>query len=314
MTGGRSPEAREAMRGGDSHEQGRRGHLRTTKPADMTPGEAESRALELSPKIVDEVRELHDRTVRLSREANGPRGRRGRRQRREAREAEADLLRVLGFASYGEFISHVGERASATAPTAAPPGTRGLSLVDAVPDIDLREDADDAGADVVALESDVALDARRTEAALLRVLRSERRGAPQRAAATEEPEDEVAALHARVAMFEEELAEARFEIRRVRDEVRSRPAASSSPIGADAAAAGDSPNAPTRWRTRPPNCGRWANHSVRSGWSWRRSARPRVSKRSGSSNRPAPTRNVCVTRPRPRPTRCWIRRARKPSP
>jgi cell division septum initiation protein DivIVA len=200
----------------------------------MKPGDAASRSLELSPKIVDEVRELHERTVRLGREANGPRGRRGRRERRDAREAEADLLRVLGFANYTDFITEVGARGRALEVTAGEPAPRGLSLVETVPD-------DIVTLDDVTLDDDLVLDARQTEAALLRVLRSERRGARARVAANEHPADDFADLHARIAVFEEELAETRFELRRVRDELRARSEGSAPSEPATAALGGDAP-------------------------------------------------------------------------
>ena len=81
--------------------------LTTTKSADMKPADAVSRSSDLAPKIVDEVRELHARTVSLGRDVNGARGRRARRERRQAREAETDLLRVLGFASYEQFVGAI---------------------------------------------------------------------------------------------------------------------------------------------------------------------------------------------------------------
>jgi hypothetical protein len=54
----------------------------------------------LSPKVTNEMRELHAQTQALAETA---RGRSGRREVREAREAEADFLRFLGFDTYNEF-------------------------------------------------------------------------------------------------------------------------------------------------------------------------------------------------------------------
>ena len=198
----------------------------------MKPADAVSRSSGLSPKIVDEVRELHERAVRLGRDVSGARGRRARRERREAREAETDLLRVLGFANYNEFVVAIDGPALLDRhepDEVAPPE---LSLVETVPDEPAPADAPVA---------DVALDARRTEAALLRVLRSERRGEPARAAADEHPADELADLHARIAVFEEELAETRFELRRVRDELRGRAAVPARSDADTAAPGGDAP-------------------------------------------------------------------------
>ena len=208
----------------------------TTMPTGMKPVDPSPRSSGLSPKIIDEVRELHDRTVSLGRDVSGARGRRARRERREAREAETDLLRVLGFANYDEFAAAVAEPEGDPDAAPEPPG---LSLVEPVGAPSPTDAA--PGAAVVVPDDEVALDARRTEAALLRVLRSERRGEPAQVAADEHPADEMAALHARIALFEEELAETRFELRRVRDELRGRGDApvppSSSPSDAESVGA-----------------------------------------------------------------------------
>ena len=199
----------------------------TTEQGPMRPADAFSRPEPLAPKIVNEVRELHERCASLDRDGTGMRGRRARRERREAREAETDLLRVLGFANYSEFVAVVaaGDDAERSA--------LGLALVEPSYDVDAAATAaDDADAPPVP-DADVALEARRTEAALLRVLNSERRGpapdprtdAPRGAAdavtdAASGPA--LADVHSRIAVFEEELAEARFELRRMKDELRGR--------------------------------------------------------------------------------------------
>jgi len=180
----------------------------------VTPADATPRTTPLAPRLVAEVRELHDRNLALSRDAGGPRGRRGRRERREARDAESDLLRVLGFPSFEAFVAYVdGPPASPRAPGAVSGVT--LSLVD-----ELAEGPGSASA--------AALDAEETEAALLRVLRGEhRRPARERSDAPDVDEELVlgptpgglADLHARIAYFEEELAETRFELGRMRDRV-----------------------------------------------------------------------------------------------
>jgi hypothetical protein len=183
----------------------------------VTPTETVARTTPLAPKLIAEVRDLHDRNVALTREAGGPRGRRGRRERREARDAENDLLRALGFASYEAFLAYV-DGPPKPAPGVLTPAPAIVSLVD--------EPATAGPA--------TALDAEETEAALLRVLRGERRTAEPA------PVDDdgsifdervhgltssggLADLHARIAYFEEELAETRFELGRVRDRLRKAP-------------------------------------------------------------------------------------------
>jgi hypothetical protein len=187
----------------------------------MSPADPVSRPAPLAPKIVAEVRELHERSVEAAREA---RGRRGRRERREAREAENDVLRALGFAGYGAFVAFVDGVESEPGETAHE-----------APELSLVESAE---------PPPLALDAQQTEAALLRVLRSEGRTPPR---AVDRPDREpdaspadqqsrndlVEDLHARVAAFEEELAEARFELRRVRDELRVHQEATATPEGPD---------------------------------------------------------------------------------
>jgi hypothetical protein len=179
----------------------------------MTSADPGSRPAPLAPKIVSEVHELHQRNVELARDGGGLRLR-NRRERREAKEAESDLLRVLGFDSYEAFQTRVVE----------------------VPD-DLPR-ADDEGAAVppaLALVDNAAteseLDAQKTEAALLRVLRANapQVAVPDRALNREghraphagvEPGD-LDQLRRRIAYFEEELAETRFELINMRDRVRT---------------------------------------------------------------------------------------------
>jgi hypothetical protein len=178
---------------------------------------ATTRTTPLAPRLVAEVRDLHDRNVSLSRDAGGPRGRRGRRERREARDAENDLLRALGFPSYEAFVAYVDPPKP---PPAAPAGVAAtLSLVDELPESRSGSTA--------------ALDAEETEAALLRVLNGGRQ-TPEPAPAGDDRavDDELvrraapgglADLHARIAYFEEELAETRFELGRMRDRLRNAP-------------------------------------------------------------------------------------------
>src|SRR4051812_27467973 len=99
-------------------------------PAVMKPVDGSARASALSPKIIDEVLELHDRTVRLGRGVSGSRGRRARKERREAREAETDLLRVLGFSNYEEFVAVVGEPDAPDPEAAESPGLVLIEPVD----------------------------------------------------------------------------------------------------------------------------------------------------------------------------------------
>src|SRR5262245_22881603 len=213
MIGGQSREARSHDGAGSRVGIGP-GRVSRADRAGMNPADATARTTPLAPRLVDEVRDLHDRNVALSRDAGGPRGRRGRRERREARDAENDLLRVLGFPSYDAFLAYVDPpkpAPGAGAPAAAAGVT--LSLVDELPES--------------VSGSAAALDAEETEAALLRVLRGELRGPDPTPTEDDDPADGellrrpapggLADLHARIAYFEEELAETRFELGRVRD-------------------------------------------------------------------------------------------------
>jgi len=168
--------------------------------ADPTP-----RAVVLSPKIVGEVRELHQRCAELTRSPRAKRGRRGRRERRDASDAENDLLRVLGFESYAAFEGAV--RGDSAEPRSPEPRLRPpLELARSAPELSLVSGAAAA----------TSLEARQTEAALLRVLRS--RGRDQEPMAAD-----VEGLHARIGACEEELAGARFELLALRDIARARP-------------------------------------------------------------------------------------------
>src|SRR5262245_48666023 len=218
MIGGQSREARSHDGAGSRVGIGP-GRVSRSDRAGMNPAEATARTTPLAPRLVAEVRDLHDRNVALSRESGGPRGRRGRRERREARDAENDLLRVLGFASYDAFVVYVdGPKPAADGDGPGPTAGVTLSLVDELPD---------SGPGSAA-----ALDAEETEAALLRVLNGERR-APGRPTAEDDDTAEaelsrpapggLADLHARIAYFEEELAETRFELGRVRDRLHNAP-------------------------------------------------------------------------------------------
>jgi hypothetical protein len=183
----------------------------------MTPADPAARATPLGPRLIAEVRDLHDRNVALSREAGGPRGRRGRRQRKDARDAENDMLRVLGFPTYEAFLTFVDPSPEPVTPGVTAGGGATLSLVEEPPS---------------AASSAADLDAEETEAALLRVLHGER---PGPVPVDDEPsaaDDQVrrlptpgglADLHARIAYFEEELAETRFELGRMRDRFRGAP-------------------------------------------------------------------------------------------
>ncbi|HUI47357.1 MAG TPA: hypothetical protein VL119_01595 [Acidimicrobiia bacterium] len=200
----------------------------------MNPPDALSGAVSLAPKIVSEVHELHERNVSLSHNSGALRGRRGRRERREARDAERDLLRVLGFDSYEEFVA----RTNPAAPVAAPPADPGLVLVtDGTGNGSGNGsgNGDGAGADGASVSS--ISEAQETEAALLRVLRAE-----GRASAAAEPTATpgplwVADVHARLSACEEELAETRFELMQVRDKMRGERAGRTEPDSAVPSAA-----------------------------------------------------------------------------
>jgi cell division septum initiation protein DivIVA len=182
----------------------------------VSPADAVSRPAPLAPKIVSEVRELHERCAELARDG---RGRKGRRDRREAREAETDLLRALGFANYEAFMAVVGARNADLDGIASDD----FPLAEEQPDEPEREAP---GLSLVEPPAPSALDAKETEAALIRVIRGEgRTPRPPRPTPNDDAQPSaelIADLHARVAAFEEELAETRFELRRVRDELRSR--------------------------------------------------------------------------------------------
>jgi hypothetical protein len=113
--------------------------------AGMNGANAGLRGVPLTSKVIAEVEELHERCVQLERDSGG-RGRKARHELRGAREAESDLLRVLGFDSYGQFtIAVEGMDPSA-------------------------EDADQAAAMEEPQRASQTLDAQKTEAELLRVI------------------------------------------------------------------------------------------------------------------------------------------------
>jgi hypothetical protein len=223
MIGEQSQEAPEPEREASFEASGVRvgigpGRITRADRTGTTPAETTARATPLGPRLIAEVRDLHDRNVALSRDAGGPRGRRGRRQRKDARDAENDMLRVLGFPTYEAFLTFVDGPSEPVASPVTSGGGATLSLVE----------------QPAAASSAAGLDAEETEAALLRVLHGERRG-PGSVPVDDEPsvaDDEVrglvapgglADLHARIAYFEEELAETRFELGRMRDRLRGAP-------------------------------------------------------------------------------------------
>jgi cell division septum initiation protein DivIVA len=71
----------------------------------VIPAEAARRPSALAPKLVAEVHDLHDRAESLERDAGIVRNRKLRRELRNTRQAEADLLRVLGYISYDDFVA-----------------------------------------------------------------------------------------------------------------------------------------------------------------------------------------------------------------
>ena len=165
----------------------------------MEPTEVVARPLALTPRLLAEVRGLHDRTERLARDGGKGRGRQARRERRDAREAENDLLRVLGFASYAQFAAAVGEAPrEATDP-----------VVDVERSAPARDPKPGDGSRLPVSRNGVLGPARPDQ--------GRRNGALRRDAAARGGVED---LHSRVAAAEEELAEARFELRNVRDELR----------------------------------------------------------------------------------------------
>jgi len=143
----------------------------------------------LTSKIIDEVRDLHVKSADRSQRSGIVKRRRARRAAREARAAESDLLRVLGFKSYEQF-----EKSVASMPVKAPRHDR-------------RESSQPAALRVVASQNRDA--ARSPIDADLWLAREER----------------LDALVGRVAVVEEELAEAKFAIRTARNGVPVEPSA-----------------------------------------------------------------------------------------
>jgi hypothetical protein len=139
--------------------------------------------MRLSPKIVAEVRALHAATTDLAQHGNAFVGRRSRRDAREARHAEADLLRILGFDSFDDFVEAVED----------------------IPAVHERP-------------------AHRADSGPVRIVAQRNHEASLAAAALDWPvtnrDARIDELRLRVHECEEELAEARFEVRRQRDVLR----------------------------------------------------------------------------------------------
>jgi hypothetical protein len=158
--------------------------------------DAARRGIALTPKVVAEVEELQGRIVELE----SGKGRRARQELRTAREAERDLLRVLGFDSYGQFA--VVAAAFPEAP----------NIPAAAPEVVTRAAPPDEA---------LALDAELTEAELLNVLRNRIGDEPLLVEPGREHEfDETVEMRARIAALEAELVRAAFEL----EETRAGPA------------------------------------------------------------------------------------------
>jgi hypothetical protein len=156
----------------------------------MTAG-SEPVRLPTTPRIADEVHDLHRRTVDIAQHGRQLGRRRFRRELREAKQAEADLLRVLGFDDYGGFLeANDGQHDRVESNTPSSDRTTPSTVVD----IDLTKDA------------------KETEERLRRVLER-----VQQARSGEGAEERVDELFARVGALDEELAEARFTLSRLRD-------------------------------------------------------------------------------------------------
>jgi hypothetical protein len=176
----------------------------------MNGADAGVRGVSLTSRVIAEVRELHDRAVELERETGPLSGRRARQELRGARVAEGDLLRVLGFASFGQFAAAVDEMGAQT------------DLGE--PELPLGVDEGDEG-------DAAALDPEQTEADLIRALHDFHAGAGHVDADAGdsvdvrdrvEPGDVTDAVPDRVAELEEQLEQARFELRELRDELDAR--------------------------------------------------------------------------------------------
>ena len=149
----------------------------------------------IAPRIVSQVQELHENVVVLAQQMGGGfSSRQARRDLREARQSESDLLRVLGFETYEEF-----ERA---VHSDAPEGNGAES--NGQRDAGERTDHED---DLV-----IVLDESSNQPAhdldLVAALERETAVATRR---------ELDSFRIRVGAFEEELAEVRFEMMRMRD-------------------------------------------------------------------------------------------------
>jgi hypothetical protein len=190
-------------------------------------GDGNARSGPLAPKIVAQVRELHETVVALSGNTSGFGSRQARRELKEARQSESDLLRVLGFQSYDEFVRVLAEGGELGEAANDSTGCDGEVVV-------VIDEAAD-GTATTRLD-----EARRTEVELRRVVddmtkKADAAGSPSRARSSELDE-----FRERVGAFEEELAEVRFELLRMRDELigmRERLSTIDSPLAAGSAAA-----------------------------------------------------------------------------
>jgi len=182
----------------------------------MNGSDAMPRGVALTPKVIAEVQDLHTRITELDSGAGG-RGRKVRHELRMAREAEQDLLRVLGFESYGQFSTVVAAFASASdpAPAAAP----------APAEEHAPAEEPEAAARTEPAEGSLAHEAEQTEAELLNVLRSRTADDPPPVEVAEQAEetfDESFELRVRVAALEAELGRAGFELQEMRAEFGAR--------------------------------------------------------------------------------------------
>jgi hypothetical protein len=163
----------------------------------------------LTLRVAAEVHELHDRVESLAKGSGRFPPLRFRRDLRDARQAEADLLRVLGFESYAAFVAVHGPRSAPLSPVASVPGPGDGEASDDAREIEARLSR------VLgrAKSGDLFIDARGAT--------PDRAGHAQ-AAAARRGDSSVEELSLRVSALEEELAEARFEIVRLRNEVADR--------------------------------------------------------------------------------------------
>jgi hypothetical protein len=78
----------------------------------------------LAPKVIAEMNDLHARSQELASDVRRLGGRRARRELRDARQAESDLLRVLGFDGYDDFVSTTQTMTPETPPEVELPASR----------------------------------------------------------------------------------------------------------------------------------------------------------------------------------------------